>query len=117
MIKLLVSTPIYKDSLGFQLAPVKDPALVAEKESLQQLVGVRFHKHWVHLSILGGKLDQLDRTGRTNLWHICVHVLLEVHSEELKDEIELGFLHQHILQGDNIWMLQFFQQGDLADCC
>ena len=52
-----------------------------------------------------------------NLRHICVHVLLEVHREELKDEVELGLLHEHILQGYNIRVLQLFQQGDLADCC
>ena len=51
-----------------------------------------------------------------NLWYICVHVLLEIHREELEDEIELGLLHEHILQGDNIRMLQLLQQGDLADC-
>ena len=82
--------------------PVKDSALVAEQEALKQLVGVGFDKHWVHLAVL---------------WHISVHVLLEVHREELKDEVELGLLHEHILQGDNIRVLQLFQQGDLADCC
>ena len=75
--------------------PVKDSALVAEQEALKQLVGVGFDKHWVHLSVL---------------WHISVHVLLEVHSEKLENEIELSLLHQNILQRDNVGMLQLLQQ-------
>ena len=82
--------------------PVKDSALVAEQEALKQLVGVGFDKHWVHLAVL---------------WHISVHVLLEVHSEKLENEIELSLLHQNILQRDNVGMLQLLQQWDLADCC
>ena len=75
--------------------PVKDSALVAEQEALKQLVGVGFDKHWVHLAVL---------------WHISVHVLLEVHSEKLENEIKLSLLHQNILQRDNVGMLQLLQQ-------
>ena len=62
-----------KDSRNVALnIPVKDSTLVAEKESLQQLVCVRFHKHCVHLSILRGKLDQLSASGRSKpLAHLC----------------------------------------------
>ena len=49
-----------KDSRKVALnIPVKDSTLVAEKESLQQLVCVRFHKHCVHLSILRGKVGSI----------------------------------------------------------
>ena len=51
----------------------------------------------------------------SNLWHVGVHVLLEVHGEELKDEVELGLLHQNVLEGDDVRVLQLLQQRYLAD--
>ena len=61
---------------------VEDPSLVTEEYPLTQLVQVGLSQLGIHLTILGD---------------VGVHVLLEVHGEELKDEVELCLLHQHIL--------------------
>ena len=95
---------------------MENSALVAEEESLQQLVSVGLHQHRVHLTVLKPCcMKTVLWKKNSNLGHVGVHVLLEVHGEELKDEVELGLLHQNVLEGDDVRMLQLLQQRYLAD--
>ena len=57
---------------------VEDSPLVTEEYPLTQLVQVGLGQLSVHLTILGD---------------VGVHVLLEVHGQELEYQVELGFLH------------------------
>ena len=57
--------------------PVEHPSLVTEEETLKKLVSVGLHQLGVHLSVLGD---------------VRVHVLLEVHRQELEYQVELGLL-------------------------
>ena len=43
-----------------------------------------------------------------------LHVLLEVHGEELEDQVELVLLHEHVHERDDVGMLKLAQQRDLA---
>ena len=53
---------------------------IGETESY--LIKVGLCQLGVHLPVLGD---------------VGVHVLLKIHRQELKDEVQLGLLHQHIL--------------------
>ena len=105
-----------QEVLGLHVA-VQNSPLVAEQDALQELVEVALGQPGVHLAVLGD---------------VGVHVLLEVHRQELKYEVELGLLHQHILKNGNnfdhqmmsyerylephyVGVLQLLQQGDLSD--
>ena len=95
---------------------MENSTLVAEEESLQQLVSVGLHQHRVHLTVLKpGCMKTALWKKNSNLGHVGVHVLLEVHGKELKDEVELGLLHENVLEGDDVGMLQLLQQRYLAD--
>ena len=95
---------------------MENSALVAEEESLQQLVSVGLHQHRVHLTVLKPCcMKTVLWKKNSNLGHVGVHVLLEVHGEELKDEVELGLLHENVLEGDDVGVLQLLQQSYLAD--
>ena len=95
---------------------MENSALVAEEESLQQLVSVGLHQHRVHLTVLKPCcMKTVLWKKNSNLGHVGVHVLLEVHGKELKDEVELGLLHENVLEGDDVGVLQLLQQGYLAD--
>ena len=96
---------------------MENSALVAKEESLQKLVSVGLHQHRVHLTVLKpGCRKTVVYSGKiSNLGYVGVHVLLEVHGEELKDEVELGLLHENVLEGDDVRMLQLLQQRYLAD--
>ena len=45
----------------------------------------------------------------------CVQILLEVHGKELEDQVQTALLHDHVLEANNIGVLEFFQQRDLPD--
>ena len=95
---------------------MENSALVAEEESLQQLVSVGLHQHRVHLTVLKPCcMKTVLWKKNSNLGHVGVHVLLEVHGKELKDEVELGLQHQNVLEGDDVRVLQLLQQRYLAD--
>lgn len=95
---------------------MENSALVAEEESLQQLVSVGLHQHRVHLTVLKPCcMKTVLWKKNSNLGHVGVHVLLEVHGKELKDEVELGLLHENVLEGDDVGVLQLLQQSYLAD--
>lgn len=46
-----------------------------------------------------------------------LHILLQVHAQELKDQVEFILLHEHIHERDNIRMLELSEQRDLSDGC
>lgn len=46
-----------------------------------------------------------------------LHVLLEIHGEKLKHQVELILLHEHIHKRDDIRMLQLSQKRNLANRC
>ena len=94
---------------------MENSALVAKEESLQQLVSVGLHQHRVHLTVLKPGCRKTVLFKISNLGYVGVHVLLEVHGEELKDEVELGLLHENVLEGDDVRVLQLLQQRYLAD--
>ena len=62
---------------------MEDPPLVAEEHPLEDLVGVALDQR------LGDHLVLADRG---------VHVLLQVHRQELEDEVEPVLLHDDVLQ-------------------
>lgn len=43
-----------------------------------------------------------------------IHVFLQIHRQEFENQIQAIILHQNIHQGNNVCMLQLFQQGDFA---
>jgi len=47
---------------------------------------------------------------------VCVHVLFEVFVHVFKDEHELVFSVNDVLEGDDVVMFEFFHEGDFADC-
>lgn len=65
----------------------------------------------------GGDLIQIA-ANKLRIHHFLrgqwVHVLLQIHWQELEDEIKTIILHQHIFQCNNVWMLQFLQQRDFT---
>ena len=65
---------------------MEDSPLVAEEHALQDLVGVALDQR------LGDHLVLADGG---------VHVLLQVHREELEDEVQAVLLHDHVLQEHN----------------
>lgn len=46
-----------------------------------------------------------------------LHVLLEIHGEKLKHQIELILLHEHIHKRDDIRVLQLSQKRNLSNRC
>ena len=62
---------------------MEDPPLVAEEHSLEDLVGVALDQR------LGDHLILADGG---------VHVLLQVHCQELEDEVQPVLLHDHVLK-------------------
>ena len=47
---------------------------------------------------------------------VCVHVLFEVFVHVFKDEHELVFGVDNVLEGDDVVVFEFFHEGDFADC-
>ena len=85
--------------LRFHVA-VENSSLVTEKDALEKLVEVALGQLRIHLFVFRD---------------VGVHILLQVHREKLKDEIQLRLLHQNILQSHNVGVLELLQEGDLSD--
>lgn len=84
--------------LGLEIT-VEDAVLVAEVDAPQQLV----HEGLGLIGLQGAPVA------------VCVHVLLKVAVEELEDEHELVLCVDHVVEGDDVFVLELFHQGDLAD--
>lgn len=77
------------------ILPVQNPPLVAEEHSLQQLVGVAAHQVGLHeLAVLDG-----------------VDVLLQVHGQELEDQVQAVLLHDDVHQTDDVGVLRKREEG------
>jgi hypothetical protein len=59
------------------------------------------------------KHERLDFVGGERT--ACVHVLFEVFVHVFKDEHELVFGVDDVLEGDDVVVLEFFHEGDFAD--
>ena len=77
-----------------------DRAKYSPNIHLQYLVAVGLDELGVHVLVL--------RDGR-------VDVLLEVHGEELEDEVEPVLLHDDVPQAHDVGVLELLEQGDLPD--
>ena len=73
---------------------------MAEKHGLQDLVAIGFDK--IGIQHIGG-------------WAGGVDVLFEIHGQEFEDQIEAVFLHNDILETDNVGMLELLEQRYLPD--
>lgn len=84
--------------LRLQIA-VEDAAAVAEEHCGGDLVEIAAHQLRVHHFV---------RRQR-------VHVLLQVHTQELEDQVQTIVLHQHILEQNDVRMFQFLEQRDFTE--
>ena len=78
------------------------PEAETELTHLEQLVGVALDELRVHHG--AGRGDG-------------VHVLLQVHGEELEDEVEPVLLHDDVLQVDDVGVVELLEEGDFPDGC
>lgn len=67
---------------------------------LEKLVGVAFDELGIHHLVL--------RDGR-------VQVLLQVHRQELEDEVQTVLLHDDVLEAHDVGVLQLPEKRDLTD--
>lgn len=83
--------------LWFEIA-MKDSTAMAEEHCSSNLEEVAAHQLRVHHFLAGQG----------------IHIFLEVHREELEDQVQAAVFHQDILQGHDVWVLQLLQQRDLT---
>lgn len=84
--------------LRFQVA-VEDAVFVAESDALQELVHEGFDGHVVELAALAAR----------------IHEFLEVLVHVFEDEHEFVLGVDDIVEGDDVFMLELFHEGDFAD--
>jgi hypothetical protein len=78
---------------------VEDPVVVAKGNAAKELLHEGFDGDVVELTAVAAR----------------VHVLFEVFVHVFKDEHEFVFGVDDVVEGDDIFMLKFFHQGDFAD--
>ena len=79
---------------------VKNPVLVAERGTLQELVHEAPDSHRVESPAIA----------------VNIHVLLQIPLAVLKDEDKLGLGVNDIIEADDIDVLKLLHERDLADC-
>lgn len=84
--------------LGLEVA-MQDAVLVAKGDALEELVHEGFDGHVVELTALAAR----------------VHELLEVFVHVFEDEHELVLGVNDVVEGDDVFMLELFHEGNFAD--
>lgn len=96
--KLQLAFPVDKQVLRLEIT-VKDPVLVAEGGALEKLI----HEAPDCDGVEGAAIA------------VNIHVLLEVPFAKLEDEHELRLGVYHVVESDDVDMLQLLHERDLAD--
>ena len=87
-----------EEVLGFEVA-VQDPVFVAEGDSLEELVHEGFDGDIIELTALAAG----------------IHEFLKVFVHVFEDEHEFVFGVDDVVEGDDVFVLEFFHEGDFAD--
>lgn len=93
-----LSTCIDQEVLGLEIA-VQDAVLVAEVDPTEELLHKGFDGGGVELAAVAAR----------------VHVFLQIFVHVFKDQHELVFRVDDIVEGDNVFVLQFLHKADFTD--